>query len=448
MIFNINKPQRINILLFVFMAFNILLISNTNFQSLYSYLYTVLLFFLISKVIKTKEFFLSNLLVLNFFIFLSILLFWSQYLIIPEGFGFSGPNGVGTDDSKFFAGVATNEINIPRFAKGSIGMKHSFITFLRILYPFQITHPLTIIIPNILGICFIPYFTLKLTHTLTNNIKISNTAYMLIMFCPVLLSNSLILIRDGWTAFFTLSGVYYLIKNHSLGFVITLGLLFLIRPGSGLLLLSISILYFRNSFFKGANSDKIPRVVVGLVFFALFAYFSSSFLSEYLDNKGVSGFDRQSFVESIIKEQDANSIIYKIYTLPIYFRIPIGFVFFLFLPFYRTEVYTLDILNIRNIMFTMIMPILSLFYYKYFITGILYFFKTKDKIMMRFFYVFCFSLLIISQISIQPRHKTAIMPLFYVLVAYGIHKRSSSYRVIGAFIFVSLILIQLYFNLF
>ena len=444
-----HKKTQVNILLFVFIFLNGLLISVTDFQSLYSYVYTFVLFCLINKFIKAETFFLKNLLVLNFFIFLSILLYWGQYLIMPDWYGFTGMyGGVGTDDSRFFAAVASNDSNIPRSAMGYINVNHNYADFLKILYPFKIVHPLTILMPNILGICFIPYFTLKLTYLLTQNYKVSETASLLVFFCPVLLSNGLILMRDGWVAFLTISGVFYLLKRNNRSFIIILIILFFIRPGSAMLLFLAPLFYFNKSILKGKNFNKIPKVVLVFSMVTVLLYLTLPFLTEYLATKGLDSFERESFVETTIKKADAGSIIYKIYTLPIYLKIPIGFVFFLFLPFFQGEFYTFNILNIRTIMFTTIMPILSLFYFRYFFSGLVYMYQKNEKEMKLFLYLFCFFLLIISQASIQPRHKTALMPFFYIFVAYGVHNENSSSKALGTFVFVFLFVIQFYMALF
>ena len=62
----------------------------------------------------------------------------------------------------------------------------------------------------------------------------------------------------------------------------------------------------------------------------------------------------------------------------------------------------------------------------------------KNEDMIRFFYMFCFCILIISQVSIQPRHKTGLMPFFYIFVAYGYHKGTPISKAIGSALFVFL----------
>ena len=424
---------------------NILTIMFTELEVVFSYIYTTFLFFILNNLFKAKKKLLKNLLVLNIYVFLAIMLYWAQYLLMPDWFGFTGVyGGVGTDDSRFFAGVASVNDNVPSIAAGYKNIEHSFVVFLKILYPFSINHPLTIIIPNLLGICFIPYFTERLSFHLTNNLKVSSLSFLLVAICPVILSNGLILMRDGWVAFLTISGVFYLLSRNKRMFIFILGLLFFVRPGSGLLLLLTPLFYFNKSILKGKKINKIPKVVLVFSTLAVLTYLMLPFISEYLIGKGLDSFERTSFVESTIKSADAGSIIYKIYTLPIYLKLPIGFVFFLFLPFFQGEFYTLNILNIRNIMFTTIMPVLSLFYFRFFFSGMVYMYKSNQKQMKRFLYLFCFLLLIISQASIQPRHKTSILPLFYVLVAYGAHYNTKYSRKLGGMMFFILFILQFF----
>lgn len=250
--------------------------------------------------------------------------------------------------------------------------------------------------------------------------------------------------RDGWVAFLTLVGVYYLIKRNFRAFIVVLCFLLFIRTGSGILLLSASLFYFGKSFLKGATIHKIPKLISVVFILVITIYLSLPYLLEYLTSKGFDGVDRQDFVDSIIKEADADSIIFKIYSLPFYLKVPIGFVFFFFLPFFRGEFYTLGILNIRSIMTTIIMPILSLFYFKYLFSGIFYFFKKNKNKIKYFFFVYCFCLLLISQMSIQPRHKTSIMPFFYIFVAYGLVYNTRYSKKISGILFFVLLFLQLY----
>lgn len=118
-------------------ALNITLILVLNFQSVFTYFYTILVFTILNYLISEKEFLLKNFLVLQLYVLLAILLYQVQLLIMPYWNGFSGMyGGVGTDDSRFYAGVADNFESIPSIARRYIGMDHNYVRFLHVLYPF------------------------------------------------------------------------------------------------------------------------------------------------------------------------------------------------------------------------------------------------------------------------------------------------------------------------
>jgi hypothetical protein len=197
-------------------------------------------------------------------------------------------------------------------------------------------------------------------------------------------------------------------------------LLSYLRLGTSILLAFAPIFYLNRFFFSGSSIAQVLKISAAVIAVIVFFSLGLPLLSDYLELKGVTGFARQNFVETFIKSSDSGSVIYAIYTMPTYLQVPLGFLFFLFTPFLTFQFYTEGVVNIRNILFTTIMPIISLVYFKHFFSGILYSIKKYDPSITKFIFVFFFMILIISQLSIQPRHKTSIMPLFYILVAYGV----------------------------
>lgn len=55
-------------------------------------------------------------------------------------------------------------------------------------------------------------------------------------------------------------------------------------------------------------------------------------------------------------------------------------------------------------------------------------------------------LLMLSQISLQFRHKTIIMPLFYIIVAYGFYNKAKLGKILGISGAILLIFVQLIVN--
>ncbi len=422
-----SRNSKLNVFLVnIFLVFTgVLIITIIHPNVLFSYIYTFFLFVVINYLLGFRKEFLKNYFVFNFYVLLALLLFLLQKYFIPDSLGFSGGYGVGTDDSGFFARMAQNYEYIPNHARMHFNTEHSFIDFLKILYPFPVNHPLSIIIPNILGITFIPFTTQLVAQEVVRNKRSEKLAFWFVLFCPIILSNGLILMRDGWSAFLTILGLYYLIKKKLFSFIVVFLLLSFIRMGSGLVLITMLFFYFKDLFLTGSHSIRFIKVSF-FIFVTIFTlYFGLPIILEYLVQKGVSGVERQEFVETFIKAADSKSIIFKIYTLPIYLKLPVGFVFFLLLPFLSLKFYTQGFFNIRTIMFTTIMPILSLYYFRYFVIGVIHIFKKRENKILTILLVYFFTLLLISQISIQPRHKTAIMPIFYVLVSYGFDKKGN-----------------------
>lgn len=417
-----NNSKKKHAFISIFLSIiNVIIIVLTDLDVLISYFYTILLFYIISFLLGIKKKMLLNFSVLSIYTTLALFLYLAQLAIIPDSYGFTGPySGIGTDDSRFYAAVASNNKFIPVYAMRFMEMNHNFVKFLKVLYPFYIKHPLSIIIPNLIGISFIPYFTKKTAEILGFDKKYSRIVFIMTLFCPLILSNGLILMRDGWTAFLTILGFCFLIKKEFYGYLFSLGLLLYIRMGSGLILAFMPVFYLSHLFLSGSKFKKFIKV--GSLFSIIFilVIFGLPLINEYLSLKGVEGLERHGFVESVIKKIDSNSIIYKIYSLPIYLKYPIGFVFFLLLPFFSPNFFFDGMLNLRGIFFTSIMPIISVIYFKYFVSGLLFTINNNKKFIKRIFYIFFFSILLISQASIQPRHKTTIMPIFYILVAYGI----------------------------
>ncbi len=429
---------------FLLVFTSLFIIAIINVEVLFSYFYSLFLFVIINFLLGFKQDFLKIFFVFNLYVFFALLFFLLQAYFIPDSFGFSGDyGGIGTDDSRFFAGLTESYKYIPHYAKGYLDMEHSFIDFLKILYPFPVNHPLSIIIPNVLGIVFIPFTTQLVCKEVVSNKRSEKLVFWFVLFCPIILSNGLILMRDGWSAFLTILGLYYLIKKNTIRFIIVLFVLSFIRMGSGLVLATMPFFYFKDLLLSGSYAVRFIKIGAFTIVVVFTLYFGLPIIMEYLVQKGVSGIERQEFVDTIIKAADSNSIIFRIYTLPIYLKLPVGFVFFLLLPFLSLKFYTQGVFNIRMIMFTTIMPILSLYYFRYFAIGVIHILKKRQNKILAILLVYFFSLLLISQISIQPRHKTAIMPIFYILVSYGFDKKGNIPRYLANLFVFILFMIQI-----
>jgi len=343
--------------------------------------YTLALFCLITLILDPKrDFFGRNLVVLLVYILLSILIYLIHRTVMPDYYGFSGGLGVGTDDLGFFYNVTDDQKFKPPPGYRVFDHMHSYSMFLQVLFPFRISHPLNLIIPNVLGIAFLPLISYKFANLLTDSRKIAMLAFLLTAICPFIMVNGLILVRDGWVAFFFTLGFYSILSKRYLPLVLSLVLLFFLRLSSGLLLIICALFYLRHltsNITRGKGVSFINFLgffFVGLIILVLM--FPD--IQSYLESKGVENFSREEYIEGFLG-RFKNSLFYRIQSLPRFLSIPVSYLFFFFAPFLKFTFYTYGVFNIRTAMLTTIFPILFLFYIKYLFQGIVHAFNKKDK---------------------------------------------------------------------
>lgn len=425
---------------------NIVVITIFNVSSLLSLGYTCILFLLFNrffteKKLRTRNFFAFQVLL---FIVLGVYTFnliaWPDWL----GLGLDGSVGaVGTDSPRFYLGLVSDDRLIPRELNKDMFwfvFNNSYVNLLKVVYPFPIYHPLTILIPNVLGLSFIPYYTYKVASTASCQEKVAKLAFILVLFCPMLITNGAILIRDGWTAFFTIVSIYYAQEKKIIPYLIAIVLLSYLRISTGILVLVCSMLFWKNALFV---NKKYRYRFIGLIFIIIVSLsFLLPVILDYIQTKNIS-FGRDDFVESFIGK---DSTAYRLYILPIYLRIPASFSFFFSYPYLSLGSITSNAFDVRGFLTGIIMPLLFIVYFRYMISGIVYSFIQKNKNEIKTLVIILVVFIAaISMISLQLRHRTAIMPLYYILIAYGFYNNKSITRQIGSIYLVFYIMIQIVF---
>lgn len=422
---------------------NIVVITIFNVSSLLSLGYTCILFLLFNRFFTEKKLRTRNFFAFQVLLFIVLIIYISNMIVWPDFLGLT-PNirGVGTDDAKFYAGVTDNIESLPSSAAyySYWRMTNVFSRFLNVLYPFSIYHPITILIPNTLGLAFIPYFTYKVTLNASNEEKVARLAFFLVLFCPMLIANGAILMRDGWTALFTIASIYYAQKKKIAPFLIAIVLLSYLRISTGILVLVCSMLFWKNALFV---NKKYRYRFIGLIFIIIVSLsFLLPVILDYIQTKNIS-FGRDDFVESFIGK---DSTAYRLYILPIYLRIPASFSFFFSYPYLSLGSITSNAFDVRGFLTGIIMPLLFIVYFRYMISGIVYSFIQKNKNEIKTLVIILVVFIAaISMISLQLRHRTAIMPLYYILIAYGFYNNKSITRQIGSIYLVFYIMIQIVF---
>lgn len=444
------------LLVFAFLI-TVLLIMLINITSLISFI----LFLLISVGIYRLLFNRDIKKVIGLFVFYSliaIVLFLLQYATYPEYKGFSGPpGGIGTDDSKYFH-EAVYSIPVNPFLVETRYNLHPFSKILRIIVkilPLKDIHLLDLLFFNILGVSFIPIFTSRVAYKLTEEKRVADLAYKFSMICPIIMVNGLILVRDGWTAVLFIGAIYFFLSNRYILLASVSTILFYIRIASGIQLMIVLSLffYYKLRSYKVGYAKKALVFLAGIVVFLSISIIFFPIVSEYATKTRITEniFFREYFVKGHIAKgvalRGGTSTFYTIYNQPVYLRIPLSFVYFLGSPFLSIKNLTFNGIYIPRVFLSQLFVVLFLFYFKYLMQAIVYIWKRKQLAINIVIIAFSLLLLMLSQMSLQLRHKTMIMPLFYILVAYGFYNKTKLGKVLGIGGAIFLIFVQLIVNI-
>lgn len=386
------------------------------------FLYFLLLTLFFYKLLLHRNI-LEPLLLYGLYTFLAISLYALQYWSVPEYIGFSGPRGIGTDDGFFFSQIATSipyetyVANITPFSK----LLH-FVS----LYP--VTHPFDILFFTVMMTVFIPVFTREVALIITNQKKVAKLAFILVGICPFTLSNALILVRDGATVALFMGSLYFFLKRQYLTMGILASLLFYVRIASGLQLV-FALAFFvllRLIQFRRTSSKIFYLLVIFLAGSIVISLFYPTIYT-YLEGKHIivnSSFIREGYVERMAQgTATSDSIFFSIYQKGLLIRVPFGFLYFLFTPFFVPRYIIKNGIFIPRVLLENIAAVLFWFYFKWFVQGIFKIWKGNNLSLKFTVLTYLALILMLSQLSIQFRHKVMILPLFYIIVAYGYYNR-------------------------
>ena len=252
-----------------------------------------------------------------------------------------------------------------------------------------------------------------------------------------------------------IGAIYFLLSKRYILLAATSAVLFYLRIASGVLLMIavVSLSYYQLRYYR---SDYVKKALLFLLYVVVILSVSIvlfPILSKYAEGERITEniFFRKYYVEEFIAESVAqsnqSSIFYTIYTKPFYLRIPLGFIFFLCEPFLSIKSLSFHGIYIPRAFLVQSFFILFLFYFKYLMQAVMYIWKNEKLAMRTVTVTFFISLLILSQLSLQFRHKTMIMPLFYILVAYGFYNKTKLGEVFGIGGALSLAFVQFAVNI-
>jgi hypothetical protein len=127
---------------------------------------------------------------------------------------------------------------------------------------------------------------------------------------------------------------------------------------------------------------------------------------------------------------------------PFFVRIPGAFLFYLGKPFFIPEKVFIEGSFIWRNALKCVWSIIFAFYFKFLVQGTLYCYREGSLLEKILVFSTIFIFLMLSQASLQMRHKVMVMPLFYIFVSYGFYKNSGLEREIGWAAFIGVLLVN------
>jgi hypothetical protein len=388
----------------------------------------------------------NNFYFFHFYLYIAIIIFMCQKYALPTYLGLSGPEGgIGTDDVRFYAKLVDGDV--PYAIQFNIyGAPHPFTIFLGVLYPFHIYTPLNLVIVNILGITFLPYYTYMLTRLITSDDRVANLSQKLILFCPYSMEMGLIIMRDIWITTFTVSGIYYFISKKYWHVAFIGILIIFIRLGS-FAFFTIGILVFiKRVIYSYVHNQKQSKLIMTLLF--ILAIISVYFLLPYITviSEGKSeGLFRSNFATYLSSVNEDGTLL-KLMYLPVWLRTPALTLFFYFCPFLELDIMSNGVFHIRGFLGTM-SPVYMIFLWKgVFNTCLNIFFnKSFQSKISSIVYLSILFALCLGTISLQVRHKTVLFPFLYILAAYGWYIPTKRFNSLSNILLIAVVAFQIFF---
>ena len=390
----------------------------------------------------------DGLAVFVFYSWAALILYLAQLWTYPEYYGFSGGLGIGTDDSFFFSQAARGLPYDFPVRPGYFLNLHQYSVFLRVAgtplsLVFSRTHPLDFLYFNTFGISLLPLLTAGIASAFFRDARTTRVAFWTVLLCPFIMANGVILLRDGWVAAMFAGAVWsFLQRRWLVMFVFLAGVLYLRLPSGIMLAGSLLVLgpvYFGSYPESGGwrRPDGFLRFVFPVVFVGLALTLA---VVLYLGFNRWDEVFRSDFLNTTLRSNAAQdtgtSTFYRLSVLPWPLRVPLALVFYIGSPFLSLQSLYVKELWIPRSFLTNAFALVFPFYAAMFTRGVLRAFKSGHLVALALVAVFIFDMVLVSQASMQLRHKIPLMPLFYILVGYGATSPYDQHRSIGWFVAV------------
>ena len=451
-------------LFFLFLA--CIVIINESLATLVTFSYVVIIGLLFSFAIRLKfnKFFL-----LTFSI--SFLIAYYQYkynlVFFPSSLGYM-INEVGNraDDASYFQGMKlyllysgdTQKIYFDTLAYNGAGYVIQSFSMLSgiILSPLQlfkeISHLDALVLNSLwhtIGVIVVMNSADFLSNGSRKSVLFVFFAYL---FSGILLLDSLSFMREGVIA---MSLGLIIFSIHQKNYIIFFGAIALIgwmRTGAALsIILSLFVAFMitrREIKIYSLSLYQYIKKIFFMLIFALIMLLPDVIQYVLFKDLQENIFFRSSFIKEFTRDQTSSSAIASLVFQPTYIRMPLSFMYYLFAPFINVgffgSIIPYNFFNAMNILWSVVMIPL-------FINSAIIVKRAKrtvfnqNYVIIKFLIIFyIMNIFIISNYSLQLRHKDMLVPVIalvcsYSFVKFGYLRSRFSLSVLSGFVFISML---------
>ncbi|WP_158666595.1 hypothetical protein [Salinibacter altiplanensis] len=365
---------------------------------------------------------------------LIIIVYYINYITFPEFYGFTPASIAGTDDSYFYSLVASSlPADFPT-REFYHTRTHPYELLMEWGTPFTIEHPFEILFFNAVGAVFIPVFSRSLAQVVTKDERVARLTFWLVALCPFLMNHSLVLVRDGWTAALFAGSLAFFLRGKFVRAAVLGAVLFFLRVASGLQLglvagiMSLLFLYRLESrkkqvlYLGGAAA-------LGIIALTIVYPILISQAQRLAGGEIIGLLYRETYLDVI----SSDSFLGRINSQPLPIRLPAALLFFISFPFFAPETVTAKGSFVWRGFMNCIYSIAFIFYFKFLVQGMIKGIIGKSDFSRITVFSTIILISLLSQASMQLRHKTVVMPMIYLLISYGYYNSSKIGRQIGWF---------------
>lgn len=349
----------------------------------------------------------------------------------PQFDGFTvSSGGFGGDDYRYF--MSAKYMDLQDNFQYSV-LIHYILSPIKF---FREIHLVDALLVNVLGLAFIPLFVSGVLYAISQWERAAFVGFLFASFTPFIWSNGAYLLRDGLTATLFSAVFYFYIKNKYIFLFLSLSFLSYLRLGSALVCVGLFLFGFVGKRYLLPRSNaRMGKDIMLLLGLGTLAIVFSSQIAFYLISKGIGAefLFRESMLYYTLNYQQGaeSSILIRVSQYPAFIRVPLATIVFYLSPVFQySRMFFEGGFSMRGFlmnMYAVYTIFTSIFFARAAVTAL----TRKHVGMLALIIGYIVALMVLSQFSLQVRHKTMVMPLYYIICSYGFLYASASSKLWG-----------------